>query len=106
MPYQKLIYNGGSPLTIKTVPTEKLTLPELESKKVEADVLRLDTIHPVVSGNKWFKLKGHLQIARERSASSILTFGGAWSNHIIATAYAAQQAGIPAIGTIRGERPP
>jgi 1-aminocyclopropane-1-carboxylate deaminase len=81
-------------------------LPEITAADLAADVLRLDTIHPVVSGNKWFKLKGHLQIARERSASSILTFGGAWSNHIIATAYAAQQAGIPAIGIIRGERPP
>ena len=81
-------------------------LPEITAADLAVDVLRLDTIHPVVSGNKWFKLKGHLQIARERSASSILTFGGAWSNHIIATAYAAQQAGIPAIGIIRGERPP
>lgn len=79
---------------------------EITAADLAIDVLRLDTIHPVVSGNKWFKLKGHLQIARERSASSLLTFGGAWSNHIIATAYAAQQAGIPAIGIIRGERPP
>jgi 1-aminocyclopropane-1-carboxylate deaminase len=81
-------------------------LPEITAADLYVDVLRLDTIHPVVSGNKWFKLKGHLQIARDRSASSILTFGGAWSNHIVATAYAAQQTGIPAIGIIRGERPP
>jgi 1-aminocyclopropane-1-carboxylate deaminase len=81
-------------------------LPEIAAADLSADVLRLDTIHPVVSGNKWFKLKGHFQLARERSATSILTFGGAWSNHIIATAYAAQQADIPAIGIIRGERPP
>ncbi|HEY4060573.1 MAG TPA: pyridoxal-phosphate dependent enzyme [Puia sp.] len=85
---------------------QPVQLPEITAAGIHADVLRLDTIHPVVSGNKWFKLKGHLQTARLRSASSILTFGGAWSNHIVAAAYAAQQAGLPSIGIIRGERPP
>jgi 1-aminocyclopropane-1-carboxylate deaminase len=83
-----------------------LRLPEITAADIHADVLRLDKLHPVVSGNKWFKLKGHLQKALRRSPSSILTFGGAWSNHIIATAYAAQQTGVPSIGIIRGERPP
>jgi len=84
---------------------DPLDLPELTRAGIHADVLRLDKIHPVISGNKWFKLKGHLAAARETRASVLLTFGGAWSNHIIATAYAAQQLGIPAIGIIRGERP-
>jgi len=83
-----------------------LQLPEITAADIHADVLRLDLLHPVVSGNKWFKLKGHLQKALPHSPSSLLTFGGAWSNHIIATAYAAQQTGIPSIGIIRGERPP
>src|SRR5882757_10217759 len=87
-------------------PIQPLTLPEIIAAAIDVDVLRLDTLHPVVSGNKWFKLKAHLHEAHQQSASSILTFGGAWSNHIIATAFAAQQAGIPAIGIIRGERPP
>ena len=87
-------------------PIQPLTLPEITAAAIDVGVLRLDTLHPVVSGNKWFKLKAHLHEALQQSASSILTFGGAWSNHIIATAFAAQQAGIPAIGIIRGERPP
>jgi len=65
--------------------------------------LRLDKLHPIVSGNKWFKLKEHL--AHITLGQPILTFGGAWSNHLVATAYAAKQAGLKAIGIIRGERP-
>jgi 1-aminocyclopropane-1-carboxylate deaminase len=65
--------------------------------------MRLDKLHPVISGNKWFKLKEHLALATP--GKPILTFGGAWSNHLVATACAAQQAGIPAIGFIRGEQP-
>lgn len=65
--------------------------------------MRLDKLHPVVSGNKWFKLKEHLALTTP--GKPILTFGGPWSNHLVATAYAAQQAGIAAIGIIRGERP-
>ena len=65
--------------------------------------MRLDQLHPIVSGNKWFKLKEHLAFATP--GKPILTFGGAWSNHLVATAYAAQHAGITAIGLIRGERP-
>jgi 1-aminocyclopropane-1-carboxylate deaminase/D-cysteine desulfhydrase-like pyridoxal-dependent ACC family enzyme len=68
-------------------------------------VLRLDKIHTVVSGNKWFKLKYYLQEAQEKSHDTILTFGGAYSNHIIATAYAAKELGLKSIGIIRGEEP-
>lgn len=84
---------------------DKVVLPELTAHSISAAVLRLDKIHPVISGNKWFKLKNHLQEAIKKSSQTIITFGGAWSNHIIATAYAAQQAGLRAIGVIRGERP-
>lgn len=71
----------------------------------EVDVLRLDRLHPVISGNKWFKLKGHLRVALRSPGHPILTFGGAWSNHLVATAFAARQLGLQAIGIIRGERP-
>lgn len=67
-------------------------------------LLRLDEIHPHISGNKWFKLKYNLIEARERGASSILTFGGAYSNHIVATAAAGKENGIRTIGIIRGEK--
>ena len=80
---------------------EPLQWPELTAQQLGADVLRLDKLHPIVSGNKWFKLEKHLQLA---GASPILTFGGAWSNHLVATAYAAKQAGLTAIGIVRGEQ--
>ncbi|OQP63211.1 hypothetical protein A3860_25310 [Niastella vici] len=77
----------------------------LHNKQVAIDVLRLDRIHPVISGNKWFKLKYHLQEALQQNKTGILTFGGAWSNHLVATALACQQAGLASIGIIRGEQP-
>lgn len=67
------------------------------------DVLRLDQLHPVVSGNKWFKLQHHL--AQAGPGRPIITFGGAWSNHLVATAFAAKERGLTAIGIIRGEQP-
>jgi D-cysteine desulfhydrase len=72
-------------------------------KGIQADVLRLDLIHPVLSGNKWFKLKYHLQQAIQEQKTGILTFGGAYSNHLVATAIACKQEGIAAIGIVRGE---
>lgn len=70
-----------------------------------ADVLRLDLLHPVVSGNKWFKLQHYLQQAVEEGKSTILTYGGAYSNHIVATAAATRERNLKSIGVIRGERP-
>jgi 1-aminocyclopropane-1-carboxylate deaminase len=70
------------------------------------DVLRLDGIHPVISGNKWFKLKKYLEDAKLQGKKFILSFGGAYSNHILATAAAARIMGFESIGIIRGEKPP
>ena len=69
---------------------------------IRATMLRLDLLHPEVSGNKWFKLKYNIEAAGKRR---ILTFGGAYSNHIAATAAACSLMGIPCTGIIRGERP-
>jgi 1-aminocyclopropane-1-carboxylate deaminase len=74
-------------------------------KKVQLDVLRLDKIHPVVSGNKWFKLQYYTREALNKGYTTLLTFGGPFSNHIAATAHAAKMLGINAIGVIRGEDP-
>ena len=71
---------------------------------VNVDVLRLDQIHPLVSGNKWFKLKEYVKQAQEQQKRGLLTFGGAYSNHIVATAAAAKELDLKAIGVIRGER--
>ncbi len=68
-------------------------------------VLRLDKIHPVISGNKWFKLKFHLEQSMNDNHHTVLTFGGAYSNHIVATAFACRSIGMDSIGIIRGEEP-
>ena len=78
----------------------------LQTKNVQIDVLRLDKIHPVISGNKWFKLKYHLDNFNAGNFAGILTFGGPWSNHIVATACACYLHKITCIGIIRGEKPP
>lgn len=85
------------------IDVQKLTSPLFN--KVESDVLRLDKIHPIVSGNKWFKLKYQILQAIEQNHNTIATFGGAFSNHIVATAFACKTAGIKSIGIIRGEQP-
>ncbi|MBS1747561.1 MAG: pyridoxal-phosphate dependent enzyme [Bacteroidetes bacterium] len=73
--------------------------------KLRVDVLRLDKIHPVVSGNKWFKLKYFLQQLHEEKSIAAATFGGAFSNHIIATAFVCNQLKIKCTGFVRGEEP-
>jgi len=67
------------------------------------DIRREDLIHPMVSGNKFRKLKYNLQEAKIRGAPSVLTFGGAYSNHILATAYAGKVNGLQTIGVVRGD---
>jgi 1-aminocyclopropane-1-carboxylate deaminase/D-cysteine desulfhydrase-like pyridoxal-dependent ACC family enzyme len=99
----------------------ELTVPDQFSKQIKKpfiqsillagcerpiDVLRLDEIHPVVSGNKWYKLKYYLAEALASKTSEVCTFGGPWSNHIVATAFVAKQLGLLSFGIIRGERPP
>lgn len=66
-------------------------------------VLRLDLIHPEISGNKWFKLRYNLEEAKRKKKDTILTFGGAFSNHIAATAAACKLANLKCIGLIRGD---
>lgn len=70
---------------------------------VKVDMLRLDLLHEEISGNKWFKLKYNLEQARREKKGTILTFGGAWSNHIAATAAACDALGWKSIGIIRGD---
>lgn len=77
-----------------------------QQQGVEVEVLRLDLIHPGVSGNKWFKLSEYLAYAGQGGKKVLLTFGGAFSNHIAATAAACRESGVRCIGVIRGERVP
>lgn len=80
-------------------------LPSCIDFHATVSVLRLDLLHPVVSGNKWFKLKEYLSEAK-RTQKILLTYGGAFSNHIVATAAAANSSELKSIGIICGERPP
>lgn len=65
------------------------------------DMLRLDQVHPIVSGNKWYKLKGYLDEVIQQKAHTIASFGGPFSNHIVALAFAGKTFGYSTIGYIR-----
>ncbi|WP_232825714.1 1-aminocyclopropane-1-carboxylate deaminase/D-cysteine desulfhydrase [Algoriphagus litoralis] len=90
-------------LLAKPIPVQALTHPLLEEKQVQLAVLRLDLVDPQVSGNKFYKLKYNLAEAKKKGKKTILTFGGAFSNHIYAAASAARQLHFTSIGVIRGE---
>lgn len=82
---------------------QQLNHPLLTKKNIRLFVKRIDLIHPEISGNKWFKLKYNIEQAKIKKFDTILTFGGAYSNHIAATAYAGKIHNIKTIGYIRGE---
>jgi len=73
------------------------------SQSQQVDILRLDLIDQEISGNKWFKLKLNLEKARSENFETVITFGGAFSNHIAATAAACKKFNLNCIGIIRGE---
>jgi 1-aminocyclopropane-1-carboxylate deaminase len=70
---------------------------------IQIDILRDDAIHPIVSGNKWRKLKYPIQSILENKNKLLVTFGGAYSNHLIATACAAQHFGLRSFAFVRGD---
>jgi 1-aminocyclopropane-1-carboxylate deaminase len=91
------------------LPTNDITIdvlhhPLFEKKNIEVSVLRLDKIHPIVSGNKLYKLHFFLQNALQTSHKTVLTFGGAYSNHLVATAFACNALGLKSIGIVKGEK--
>jgi 1-aminocyclopropane-1-carboxylate deaminase/D-cysteine desulfhydrase-like pyridoxal-dependent ACC family enzyme len=90
-------------LALKKSPVIQEIVPLHNPRKVRLFVKREDLLHPIISGNKWRKLKYNLIAAREQEVSTLLTFGGAYSNHIHAVAGAAQEYGFKSIGVIRGE---
>lgn len=70
---------------------------------VNVTIKRLDVVHPTISGNKFYKLKYNILAAQRYGNTRLLSFGGAYSNHIFALAHAAKIAGLQSIGIIRGE---
>lgn len=85
-----------------SVPTHQIDISRINSS-VSLYVRREDLIHPEMSGNKFRKLKYNLLRARESGFEKILTFGGAYSNHICAVAAAGRQFGFKTVGVIRGD---
>lgn len=78
--------------------------PLFTRHNVQVKVKRDDLIHPIISGNKWRKLKYNLShVKQHKNISGLLSFGGSYSNHIHALAYACYQQNIPCVGFIRGE---
>jgi 1-aminocyclopropane-1-carboxylate deaminase len=76
-------------------------VPSFCLNHIQLDVLRLDELHPIVSGNKWFKLKYYLQQAQEQNADRIASFGGPYSNHLVALAFAAKKYNLQSVGYVR-----
>ncbi|HTE09133.1 MAG TPA: pyridoxal-phosphate dependent enzyme [Flavitalea sp.] len=89
----------------KNIAIQSLHSSLISNHEIHADVMRLDLIHPQISGNKWFKLKYYLEAAIDQHAEGLISFGGAYSNHLVALAYACQQKGLKSSGIIRGEAP-
>lgn len=84
-------------------PLQPLPLDWLERAGIEVAVLRLDLLDPLLGGNKWFKLQGHLQQAASRGATGVISLGGAHSNHLHALAGAAARFGFASVGLLRGQ---
>ncbi|QXP57183.1 1-aminocyclopropane-1-carboxylate deaminase/D-cysteine desulfhydrase [Cellulophaga sp. HaHa_2_95] len=82
---------------------QKVELPILNDKKVTLYMKREDQLHPFISGNKFRKLKYNIEAAKKAGLKTVLTYGGAYSNHIAATAFAGKEYGFNTIGIIRGE---
>jgi 1-aminocyclopropane-1-carboxylate deaminase/D-cysteine desulfhydrase-like pyridoxal-dependent ACC family enzyme len=87
----------------KVVPLQRIDLKYFNISDIKLFVKREDLLHPNISGNKWYKLKYNLLEAAELKIETLLTFGGAYSNHIHAVASVGEKLGLSTIGIIRGE---
>ena len=84
-------------------PLQTIAHPLFDLHKLTVMIKRDDLIHPIISGNKWRKLKYNIDQAKVQGKKGIISFGGAYSNHIHALAFACYQLNLPCIGIIRGE---
>jgi 1-aminocyclopropane-1-carboxylate deaminase len=87
----------------ENTPLEEVNDPFLKERKISLFFKREDLNHPQLSGNKWYKLKYNIKEAKEQGIDTLLTFGGAYSNHIYAVASAGKIFNFNTIGIIRGE---
>ena len=77
----------------------------LHEKEIELFIKRDDLIHEIISGNKWRKLKYNFKEASHKGLNTILSFGGAYSNHLHALSYACNKMGFDSVGVVRGDEP-
>ena len=87
------------------IKVDKLHSDLIKNKNITVSMLRLDKIHPIVSGNKIFKLFYFLEEAKNSTHKKIITFGGAFSNHLASSSFACKISGIKSIGFVRGKIP-
>jgi 1-aminocyclopropane-1-carboxylate deaminase len=90
----------------ETAPLQKINSAFLKAHEINLYVYRLDLNHASISGNKLYKLYYNIDAAKKEKKTTILTYGGAFSNHIAATAAAGKEYGLKTIGIIRGEKYP
>lgn len=90
-------------MQILSPPLQELQDELFLKNDVTVRMLRLDLIHPYINGNKYFKMKYNIAEAQKERKDTLLTFGGAFSNHIYATAAAGRTYGLKTIGIIRGD---
>ncbi len=91
--------------TFKPSILTKIDDPWLTQYQIELWMKRDDLLHPIISGNKWRKLKYSLDHALSLGSDTLISMGGAYSNHLHALAYAGKVLGLKTIGFIRGEQP-
>lgn len=82
---------------------QKINIDEFSRRGISLHIKRDDLIHPEISGNKWRKLKYNVEVCLNAKKTGILTFGGAFSNHLLATAAAAHAIGLKSVGIVRGD---
>ena len=92
-------------LNLQNISFDNIINDDTVKKNISLTVARLDKIHEDVSGNKIFKLYYFIEDCLSSSHKTLLTFGGAFSNHLAATAFLCNQKGITSIGIVRGEEP-
>lgn len=85
-------------------PLQPISLPAFEAAGARLLLKREELRDPLLGGNKWHKLQGHLQAAAEQGQRRLLSFGGAWSNHLHALAATGQRFGLETVGVVRGDR--
>ena len=96
-------FTSVPPVDVTQACLQKLNHPDLGG--IEATVLRLDRIDPEISGNKWFKLEQYIEQVFAEKKEGIVTFGGAYSNHLLAVAACCEKLSLKSVGIIRGEQP-